>query len=107
MTKVKPSVIIRQRCVFHDHAGLSQTDGQLASVITRESRMSCSGRYFRSSIRSLLKTPVFTAIAVMTLGVGIGATTAIFSLFNAIVLQPLPFRDPDRLVVLWTNDVKR
>src|ERR1700741_4885823 len=52
----------------------------------------------RYTIRLLLKSPTFTIVAVLILGVGIGANTAIFSLLDAVVLNPLPFPHPDRLV---------
>ncbi len=57
----------------------------------------------RYGIRSLLKRPGFTAIALVALALGIGANTAIFSLVNAVVLRPLPFPDSDRLVWVWGN----
>src|SRR6185436_7230782 len=53
---------------------------------------------FRFSLRSLLKRPGFTAIVLIALALGIGANTAIFSLVNAVILQPPPYRDPDRLI---------
>src|SRR5688572_17754022 len=60
-------------------------------------------RDIRYGFRSLLKRPGFTAIALIALALGIGANTAIFSLVNAVVLQPLPFPDPDRLVWVFGN----
>src|SRR5439155_8131726 len=59
-------------------------------------------RNLRFACRQLLKNPGFTTIAVPTLALGIGATTAIFSVINAVVLQPLPFPAADRLVMIKT-----
>src|SRR5262245_19645237 len=58
-------------------------------------------RDIRYGMRTLVKRPVFTVVAVLVLGLGIGANTAIFSVVNAILLRSLPFRDADQLVLLW------
>ena len=54
----------------------------------------------RHAFRQIARNPGFTAVAVLTLALGIGANTALFSIFNSLILRPLPVRDPDRLALL-------
>ncbi|MGD9904784.1 MAG: ABC transporter permease [Vicinamibacterales bacterium] len=56
---------------------------------------------FKYAARGLRRQPTFLAVALLTLGLGIGATTAIFSVIKAVVLNPLPYADPEQLAVLW------
>src|SRR3954468_985462 len=63
--------------------------------------MGNTGKDIVFALRGLARNPGYAAVVAITLGLGIGANTAIFSLVDGVLLKPLPFRDPDRLVVLW------
>jgi putative ABC transport system permease protein len=60
-------------------------------------------RTLRLAIRSLARRPSFVAVVVLTLALGIGATSAIFSVINAVLLKPLPYRDPGELALVWSR----
>jgi hypothetical protein len=66
--------------------------------------MGTLGQDLRYASRILSKNPLFTLVAVLSLGLGIGANTAIFSVLNGVVLRPLPFESPERLVVVKERD---
>src|SRR6185295_118611 len=61
----------------------------------------------RYALRMWARTPAFTTVAILALAIGIGANTAIFTIVNAVLIERLPFRDPDRLVVVWEESARR
>src|SRR2546423_13560154 len=71
---------------------------------TRPSMMDGSLRDVRHGLRVMRQSPGFTAAALLTLALGIGATSAVFSAVPTEMLEPLPYRDPDRIVALWETN---
>src|ERR1700752_4602598 len=57
----------------------------------------------RYSCRMLARTPAFAITALLSLAIGIGANTAVFSIFDALLLRPLPYQDAERLAILWNR----
>ena len=73
------------------------------SIPTRRCERTVNTGNRKYAFRTLLETPGFTAIAVATIALGIAANTAIFSVVNAVLLRPLPFRDESRVVMIYTS----
>jgi len=95
-----PTVARREALV--ETGGLEQVKEQvrMARVGSRVDMALADARY---ALRGLARAPAFTAIAVLTLSLGIGATVTIFSIVHGLLIEPLPYRNADRLVIVWSD----
>jgi predicted permease len=91
-----------KRMTLRDLGGLTQTMEAVRDV--RAIWLDLVWRDARQAVRSLRRSPIFAATAILTLAIGIGGSTAIFSIVNAVLLRPLPYHDSDRLVRIWESN---
>src|SRR6185369_6907194 len=103
-------------------AGLSRDDAERAARIEMgglqqsketvrsagwEAELETFAQDIRYAARSLRRSPAVSIAVILTLALGVGANTTMFSAVNAVMLRPLPYRDAGRVALLWTDDVKR
>jgi putative ABC transport system permease protein len=80
---------------------------ELVRSATWEAQLESLWRDFLYALRGLRRNPAFTAVVTATLALGIGANTVMFTVVDAVMLRGLPYSDPGRLVLIWTDDVRR
>src|SRR5262249_21731937 len=96
-------LLLPQQTCMTSFAESGSRTGASASLRATIRAMHALARDLRYALRSFLKSPGFTAVAILSLAIGIGANTAVFSIVSALLLQPLPYHDASGLVILWNT----
>jgi len=98
-------LVERFRCSFRTTRGQGREPNR--QTMPRDNVLASAVSDLRFALRSLRRQPGFAAVVVLTLAVGIGANTTIFSLVNGVLLRPMPYENPDELVRAWTSNITR